>query len=172
MQLYFLRHGKAGDKTQWTGPDEQRPLTDEGREEMRAVAGGLRRLDLKLDTILSSPLVRARQTADYAAEALGVGVTETPALAPDCDLDRLAAALRVARSAGAVMLVGHEPDFSTLVGLLISRRGAMADVEMKKAACCRVDVSGSPLHGDALGGHGTLVWLLPPKHLALLGGVG
>lgn len=169
MQIYFMRHGKAGDKTQWTGPDEQRPLTDEGCEEMRVVAHGLRRLDLKLDAVLSSPLVRARQTADSVAEALGLPVTEAPELAPGCDLDRLAAALRSQRSTGAILVVGHEPDFSTLVGQLISKRGAMAEVELKKAACCRVDVSGTPSYGDALAGHGTLVWLLPPKVLALLG---
>lgn len=169
MQLYFLRHGKAGDKAEWSGPDEQRPLTDEGREEMRAVARGLRRLGLTLDALLSSPLVRARQTADDVAEALGLVVTEARELAPGCDLDRLAAALRPVRSANAVMVVGHEPDFSALVGEIIGKRGAMAEVELRKGACCRVDVSGALSHGDALAGHGALVWLLPPKVLALLG---
>jgi len=173
MQLYFLRHGKAGDRDEWTGPDFERPLTAEGREEMRAVARGLRALDVRPDAVLSSPLVRAWQTAEIVAEELGLpSVTDAPTLAPGCDLDLLAAALQRVRSAGAVMVVGHEPDFSTLIGLLIGGRKAPAEVELKKGACCRVDVSGSLDSGDALVGHGTLVWLLTSKQLARLGGPG
>jgi phosphohistidine phosphatase len=172
MQLYFLRHGKAGDRDEWTGPDFDRPLTAEGRDEMRAVARGLRALDVRPEVVLSSPLVRAWQTAELAAEALDVSVTDAPTLAPGCDLDLLAAALLRVRSAGSVMVVGHEPDFSTLIGLLIGGRKAPAEVELKKGACCRVDVTGSLDSGDALVGHGTLAWLLTPKQLARLGGPG
>ena len=163
MHLYFLRHGKAGDRNEWTGSDFDRPLTAAGTDELRAAALGLRALDVKLDALLSSPLVRAWRTAEIVAAALGLPVTEAPTLAPGCDLDRLAAALKPHGIASSVMVVGHEPDFSTLIGLLIARRGATAAVEMKKGACCRVDVSGSLAGGDALAGHGTLIWLLTAK---------
>ena len=168
MQFYFLRHGKAADRDEWTGNDADRPLTDEGRAEMRATARGLHALDLRLDALLSSPLVRARQTAEIVAEELGIAVTETPLLAPDCDRSQLAEALKPYRKATSVMLVGHEPDFSTLIGVLIARLGAVAVVEMKKGACCRVDVSGNLASGDALAGHGTLVWLMTAKQLGRL----
>jgi phosphohistidine phosphatase len=165
MHLYFLRHGKAGDRDEWTGSDFDRPLTAAGTDDLRAAALGLRALDVKLDALLSSPLVRAWRTAEIAAAALGLPVTEAPTLAPGCDLDRFAAALKPHRAASALMVVGHEPDFSTLIGLLIARRGAPAAVEMKKGACCRVDISGNLANGDALAGRGTLIWLLTVKQL-------
>ena len=70
MHVYMLRHGNAGDPAEWTGDDRQRPLTDEGRKEMRAVAKGIDWLDLKLDTLITSPLVRARETAEFVRQAV------------------------------------------------------------------------------------------------------
>jgi phosphohistidine phosphatase len=165
MRLYFLRHGQAGDKDTWPGDDFQRTLTAEGRAEMEAAAKGLRALGLAPSAVLSSPLVRARQTAEIAARALGMAVTEASSLAPGCDLDGLAEALRPYRSADEALVVGHEPDFSTLIGLLIAKHGAMAMIEMKKGACCRVDLSGKGDGANTLAGRGTLAWLLTAKQL-------
>ncbi len=127
MRLYFLRHGQAGDKDTWPGDDFQRPLTAGGRAEMEAAANGLRALNLKPNVVLSSPLVRARQTAEIAAQAFGMAITEAAPLAPGCDLDGLADALRPYRQVDEVLIVGHEPDFSTLIGLLIARQGDNGD---------------------------------------------
>lgn len=172
MRLYFLRHGQAGDKDTWPGDDFQRPLTAEGRAELEAAANGLRALGIRPGVVLSSPLVRARQTAEIAAQALGVAVTEAPTLAPGCDLDGLAEALRPYRQADEVLVVGHEPDFSTLIGLLIAQHGAMAMIEMKKGACCRVGLSGKGDSGNALAGRGTLAWLLTAPQLGHIGAGG
>jgi len=169
MRLYFLRHGQAGDKDTWQGDDFQRPLTGGGRAEMEAAASGLRALNLKPNVILSSPLVRARQTAEIAAQAFGMAITEAAPLAPGCDLDGLADALRPYRQVDEVLIVGHEPDFSTLIGLLIASHGAMAMIEMKKGACCRVDLVGKGGGANALAGRGTLAWLLTPKQLGQIG---
>ncbi len=169
MRLYFLRHGQAGDGATWQGDDFDRPLTSEGRTELEGVAVALRTLGVRPSVILSSPLVRARQTAEIAAGALGMRVTEAATLAPSCDLDGLAAALRPYRQAEEVLVVGHEPDFSTLIGLLIAKHGAMAMVEMKKGACCLVTLAGTAAGSGALAGHGTLKWLLTAKQLVRLG---
>lgn len=172
MQLYFLRHGSAVASDRWRGAEAERPLTDAGRTEMRQVARGLKWLGVAPDAILTSPYTRTRETAEIAGAALGVAVTPAEALAPGCDLDRLAAALTAISTSGppdSALLVGHEPDLSTLVGLLIGERGP-ARVEMKKASCARVDVTLTSISTQALAGHGTLEWLLRAKQIARIAG--
>lgn len=173
MQLYFLRHGRAVASDRWRGAEAERPLTDAGRAEMRQVARGLKWLGVAPDAILASPYIRARETAEIAGAALGVAVTPVEALAPGCDLDGLAAALTVAASGSglpdSVLVVGHEPDLSTLVGLLIGEQGS-ARVEMKKASCARVEVAVTSISTQALAGRGTLEWLLRAKQIARIGG--
>ena len=172
MQLYFLRHGSAVEPERWRGAEAERPLTDEGRAEMRRVARGLKWLGMAPDAILTSPYTRARETAEMVGAALRVAVTPVEALAPGCDLDGLAAALGTASGSGlpdSVLLVGHEPDLSTLVGLLIGTQGP-ARVEMKKASCARVEVAVTSISTQALAGRGTLEWLLRAKQIARIGG--
>ena len=82
MQLYFLRHGEA-DWPGWTKPDDERPLTDFGKKEARQVAKFLNRLKVKPDLIVSSPLPRALQTAEAAAEQLKAKLREDEALEID-----------------------------------------------------------------------------------------
>ncbi len=193
MRLYFLRHGEAGSREEWTGPDDERPLTKAGKAEMRDVARGMRWLGLGAEVVLSSPLVRAQQTAAIAAEALGKSVTLAPGLASGCTLVALAETLAAhlptppppeaadatahehstgAAFPGGVLLVGHEPDFSMLIGTLIGRKGSAA-ITLKKAALCRVDLDPTA-HGwrwDAahLRASGALVWLLTAKQLSRMG---
>src|SRR5215213_6761114 len=81
MQLYFLRHGEA-DWPHWTKPDDERPLTDFGKKEVRQVAKFLGRLKVKPDLIVSSPLPRALQTAEVAAQELKTKVRQDEALEP------------------------------------------------------------------------------------------
>jgi phosphohistidine phosphatase len=172
MQLYFLRHGKAASRSTSTTDDAARPLTDEGREETRRAARGLAALDLGIERIVTSPFVRARETAALTAEKLGLPVEEADELAAGCDLDGLARVLGRLASAQQVMLVGHEPDFSTLIGLLIAGRQGVA-VLLKKGACCRVDLPDRAAESAAddarkLLGKGELVWLMTTKQLALM----
>jgi phosphohistidine phosphatase len=157
MKLYFLRHGIAADQAPTGLGDDARPLTKEGTAKIQAGARGMRRLGLRLDALLSSPLVRARETAAIVARELGLELQLADQLAPGCDPARLFALLGENRAAERVMLVGHEPDFSSLIGALTGG----SRVLMKKGGLARVDI-------DLLEeGAGTLVWLLPP--LALRG---
>ncbi len=150
MKLYFLRHGEA-DWPNWTESDDARPLTKKGKKQMRKVAKFLCDLMVDPDFILSSPLPRAFQTAEIAAEELDLDVTQEPALAPGFDPDRLHELIE--RYQGRdLMLVGHEPDLSRAVEALTG-----ANVRMPKAGLARVDIA------DPTELRGQLVWLIPPK---------
>lgn len=171
MRLYFLRHAIAIERGAWDGVDSERPLTDEGREQMYAAARGLAALGPRLDAIFTSPYTRAADTARLASEALGVGITVWPELASGCDLEGLAPRLAELGDAREVMLVGHEPDFSAMIGRLIGGNNAPARIELKKGACCRVDVPRKALLANdrrRLIGAGELRWLLTPAQLTRL----
>jgi len=151
MKLYLLRHGKA-DWPEWTAPDDERPLTEEGIEEMRRVAAALKRLKVVPDHILSSPLPRALKTAEIAGKALGVAVNERAELKPGFDR-RKCDAILAAMPGDDVMLVGHEPDFSRLIKSLTGGR-----VRLPKAAIAAVEF------GDEIPAP-RLLWLFPAKSL-------
>jgi phosphohistidine phosphatase len=157
MRVYFLRHGKAEDRALWRDEDAARPLTAEGVKEMRREAKALRAMDLALDLIVTSPLARARKTAEIVADELGPGgrLVEDARLAPGFDVRRLGQLLAEHGPAQSVMVVGHEPDFSATVAELIGG----GDIVMKKGGLARVDVT-----APAAGG-GQLVWLLTPPLL-------
>jgi phosphohistidine phosphatase len=173
MRLYVMRHGDSVNPQVWEGEEVARPLTEEGRAEMREAAQGLRWLDPKIDMVVTSPLTRARETAEPVAQALGVPLLVDPALAPGCELHTLAPLLLSGRSTQGVLIVGHEPDFSELVGTLIAGH-SLARVSMKKGACCRLDLPAlSKLQHERdvrkLAGRATLRWLLTAPQLARLG---
>ncbi len=152
MRLYFLRHGPAVSRTQWDQPDEERPLTDDGRAVVKASARLLARTQIAVDAILTSPLVRARQTAEIAAAELGAGApVDADGLAPGFDRKRLKALLAEHHGAQALLLVGHEPDFSGTIRELTG--GA---VVCKKGGIARVDIDEETVHGE-------LVMLVPPR---------
>lgn len=160
MELYFLRHARAMKREEWTGPDEQRPLTDEGVALMQREAAALAKLDLRLDLIVTSPLERARHTAEITAKALRMKkrVVKSTALAPGFSVQKLARLLASRPNVSRVMFVGHEPDFSQVVsdlaggGRIICRKGCLA----------RVDIAGTTFSK----GSGRLIWLLQPEVLA------
>jgi len=176
MQLYVMRHGSAVDAEEWDGAEVARPLTEEGRAELQDVAQGLRWLDPKIDGVMTSPLTRARETAEPVALALGVPLRVDSALAPGCDLNTLAPVLFSGRSLQGLLLVGHEPDLSQLIGHLIAGH-SLARVAMKKGACCRLDLSlleklEQERDTRKLAGRATLRWLLTAPQLARLGTTG
>jgi phosphohistidine phosphatase len=154
MELYFLRHAIAADEGPAGTGDAGRPLTKEGITKMQAGARGMRRLHLRPDALLSSPLVRAHETAAIVARELGLELQLADELAPGCDIGRLFALLGEHRAAERVMLVGHEPDFSTMIGALTG-----GQVLMRKGGLGRVDIERLEQ------GAGTLTWLLPPRIL-------
>jgi len=149
MQLYFLRHGEA-DWPGWTKPDDERPLTDFGKREVRQVAKFLNRLKVKPDVIVSSPLPRALQTAEVAAEQLKTKLRQDEALEPGFGISELSTVLKRHRSK-ILMLVGHEPDFSSVISALTG-----GFIKMSKAGVALVDI-------DPETEKGRLLWLFPPK---------
>ena len=164
MHLYFIRHAKAaiGDgKT----PDAARPLTPRGREKFHHAAKALRRLAPRIELILFSPLLRARQTAEILAQVLESGgrnavqLEQADFLAPPGRLDALLSRLNdLQDTAGAVAIVGHEPMLSTWIGRMCFNQPGRC--EMKKGGAAIVELSN--------GGQGQLCCLLPPALLRRL----
>jgi phosphohistidine phosphatase len=156
MILYFLRHGRA-DRSEWAGNDFERPLTKKGKLLMAQTADTIAELNFGLDLILTSPLLRALQTAEIVAKNLQMEgrMVVDARLGPGFDTDVLADMLLEHPDAANVMLVGHEPDFSLTIGALIGG----ARVVMKKGGLARIDImSSATLAGE-------LAWLIPPKAL-------
>lgn len=154
-QLYLLRHAHAGDPAKWQGDDDRRPLSRKGRRQARRLGSFMRAVGLKPDALVSSPLVRALQTAESVGEALRIEVVVDARLAGDLSLGRLDEVL-AGLDAERPVLVGHDPDFSALVAILC---GA-SRIPMKKGALARIDVE-RPLQP----GSGVLRWLVPPDLL-------
>ena len=155
MILYFLRHGDAGAHRSNDPTDDVRELTDEGVAALRAAAPLWRRLNLRPDLILTSPLVRARQTAQLLAEGIGLARQPRPddRLRPGASWGELARAMTVESDARRVMFVGHEPDLSNAIGLLTGARA----VRLRKGGLACVEFPGIPEPGG-----GELAWLLDP----------
>ena len=151
MILYFLRHGKAGPQT--TAGDEARELTDAGVAALRSAAPLWRRLHLRLDVVISSPLPRAMRTAELLCEAVGSAPLADDRLKPGATWGDLARALAAHPQAERIMFVGHEPDLSTAIAELT---GA-ASVRLRAGAMACLEFNGIPEPGG-----GELVWLLDP----------
>ena len=149
MQLYFLRHGEA-DWPGWTKPDDERPLTDFGKKEVRQVAKFLNRLKVKPNLIVTSPLPRAAQTAEVAAEQLKIKLRQDEGLEPGFGIGELKSVLK-RHGSKVLMLVGHEPDFTSVISALTG-----AALKLSKAGVALVDL-------DPETEKGRLLWLFPPK---------
>lgn len=156
IQLCLLRHAHAGDPMKWTGSDEVRPLTEKGRRQSERLGLLLARTSFRPDAILSSPRIRALETARLVAAALGIDVVVVEALGEPLDLDAVEELLRRAGDPLRPMLVGHDPDFSVLAAELIG----VSELPLRKATLARIDVP-RPLRA----GSGVLRWLVPPDLL-------
>jgi phosphohistidine phosphatase len=156
IQLHFLRHADAGDPEAWTRPDAERPLSGKGEKQADRLGRFLAGVGFEPDLFLTSPKVRAAQTAERVAESIGAKVKVDDRLAVGVDLAAVEAVLREAGNPARPVLVGHDPDFSDLVGELTGAPG----FEMKKGAIARIDVD-LPLRP----GSGRMAWLVPPELL-------
>lgn len=157
MIVHLLRHAEAEDVSP-SGRDADRRLTEDGRRRMKAVAKVIAGLDPAYDAILVSPLVRSRQTAEPVAEACGFRkpLVETRALVPNANpADVLHELARLGPQ--AALLVGHQPHFGRLFGLLVSGRSDV-EVPMKKAGLAAFETGPDPSVGRA-----ELKFCLPPK---------
>jgi phosphohistidine phosphatase len=168
MNLLVIRHAIAEDREAFAKSgrdDDQRPLTQAGRGKMRRGARGLRTVAGRAPILASSPLVRARQTAEIVAPELGASRVEiVEALRPDQSFDELLKWLR-SHSAhnddedSTVAVVGHEPHLGGLVTWLMTG-GDDSRIELKKGAACLVHFDGPPNKGE-----GVLRWALTPSQL-------
>jgi phosphohistidine phosphatase len=167
MELLVIRHGPAGKKAAWaeTGePDEARPLTARGRKRTKAAARGLAAEMGGVDVIATSPLVRAAETAEIVAKALGgAEPVALDALRPERRPDELLEWLRSLDAGATAAVVGHDPHLSFLVGWLLTGRDD-AFVELKKPGTVLLRFDDPPSGGNAL-----LLWALAPRHLRALG---
>lgn len=145
MLLYFLRHADAI-------YEGERPLSDKGRQQMKRVCRFLKEAGVQVDRLFTSPLLRAVETAEPAGEALGLEVEVTDLLDSGASLAELVELLEGCGPEDAVMLVGHEPDFSEMIAELTG-----GQLEVKKAAVALVACE--EIAPDA----GMLQWLVPPK---------
>ena len=161
--IYLVRHGLAAEQGPEFPDDSQRPLTAEGIERLQVEGVGLRQLQVKLDRVLTSPLVRAVQTAEIlsAAVAGGSPLVTVDALRPGGRYDALMSSLARLGAEGSIALVGHMPSIGEAAARLI---GAPEPLAFKKGAICCIEVDGLPPSGVGL-----LHWFLPPKALRALG---
>lgn len=162
-RLVLLRHAQAGRVGEWDGADRDRPLTEAGQVSARRMAASLTAFLPEQVELLSSPYLRARQTAAPLAEALGVPVRQKKWLAPGAvagvELEALAARLP---ADGSLVVVGHEPDLSSLAERLMGCSAGAAGVHMGKGTACAL--------GGGLPGPMQLLWLLPRSVLEHLSG--
>jgi phosphohistidine phosphatase len=164
LELYLIRHGVAAERGEEWPDDSKRPLTSQGIAKLKKEARGLVALDVSFDQIVSSPLVRTRQTADVIAEALknkppiATSDALAPAGTPAAVIEEIAKHVRKAR----VALVGHEPNLGELAAQLIRSR---TPLEFKKGGVCRIDFDVLPPKGA-----GALRWFVTPRILRKLGG--
>jgi phosphohistidine phosphatase len=158
MNLYLLRHAIAVARGTADFEEKDRPLTKEGKRKMKAIAEGMRSLELQFGRILSSPYRRAMETAQIVAAAFRMEIEICKALTPGGNQRELITRLAKIPEED-LLLVGHEPDLSQLISLLISGNSE-ARIELKKAGLCKL-VSDHLTFGRSA----TLEWILPPAQL-------
>jgi phosphohistidine phosphatase len=165
MDCVLLRHGIAVERDEWEGQDEGRPLTKRGTKRVAQVADGLIRLDVQPTHVLSSPLIRAIETAEIVHSLLRVRsrVKIVDELLPDASPDRLLSILHDLPPESCVMCIGHEPQLGMAASVLLSGR-ASASFSLKKAGACLIEL---PI--PVKPGRGVLRWWLTPSQLRDMG---
>jgi len=163
IELYLIRHGLAEDRGEQWPDDAKRPLTQDGIAKLRRAAKALTRLEVVLDVMVTSPLVRARQTAEVIAGGLAPHphIVVAESLAPGASPAAVLADLEKQAKRSRVALVGHEPGIGELAARLVGTRHPIA---FKKGAICRIDVEALPPSGP-----GELRWFLTPRIMKSVG---
>jgi phosphohistidine phosphatase len=154
VEFHLLRHAHAGDPAKWRGSDDDRPLSSKGRAQAERLGAHLAATGFAPDAIVTSPKVRARETAELVAARLGCGYRIDDRLAEPLSPAIVERILSDAGDPVRPVLVGHDPDFSELLALLTDA----GEIPMRKGAIARVDLE-RPLEI----GRGVLRWLLPPE---------
>lgn len=167
MNLFILRHGIAVERDPSSFPDDsRRPLTLKGEDRIKLVCDAIQGLDVCFDQILSSPFLRARQTADIVASELDLRnvLCFRDELRPGGDFKAIIRQINLLRPAPEnVLLVGHEPDLSHLISQLISGQGEVS-IDLKKGGFAKLEIKERLRPARCA----TLNWLLTPKQMALM----
>jgi len=165
MECILFRHGLAVDREKWDGADNLRPLTIKGADKTRQAAAGLLDLDVAPSHILTSPFLRARETAKLVREALEFRqeVQVCDELLPTAPPDKLLVLLNSLPQDASVICVGHEPHLGEAAGLILFGE-PVPGLSLKKAGACFLSFDGPPKAGK-----GILRWWLPPSQLRSLG---
>jgi phosphohistidine phosphatase len=164
FELYLVRHGLAAERGDQFPDDTKRPLTARGIQRMKREGRALVALDVTFDVILSSPLVRTRQTAEALAQSFREPppIVSAASLAPGGSHNAIVEELsKQSQRRKRIALVGHEPGIGELAARLL---GLRRPIEFKKGAICRIDVAALPPTGS-----GQLRWFLTPRILRKMG---
>jgi len=164
MDLYIVRHGIALDGVPEGQSDFERPLTEEGVEKLKWIGKGLRALEARPEVILTSPLVRARQTAERLRDSLQcvARIEEIVSLSPSAKREELYRELQSRGKLASIMLVGHQPSLGEIAGEM-AWGSADASLDLKKGGACKLELSDlRPVPS------GRLLWLLTPAILRKL----
>jgi phosphohistidine phosphatase len=156
MIVYFLRHASAGQHRSDPVKDEKRPLDKEGIEQCGLIGRALASMDAHVDAVISSPLKRATQTASLVGNEIAFEgkLALDKALRPGETFEQFRELLRKHSKADAIMVVGHNPNLSEFLSLLVSKRGSDVVVDLKKGAVARVEADNKSA---------TLLWCLTPR---------
>ena len=164
MELFVIRHAIAeplGKQNEFS--DEKRALTAEGKNRMREVAKGLVKLGVEVDLILTSPLVRAVETAEIVGTAAGLTkkeIVQSGNLGPGASAEKLFAEIKGLAGVEAIALIGHQPDLGGLISRIIQTKSSELSIQLKKGSVCCLNVTETvpTLRGE-------MVWLLTPRQL-------
>ncbi len=164
MQLILMRHATAEQRGPGWPDDSLRPLTRAGERKHRLISKALRRMGIRFDELVSSPLVRARQTAEITARVYRWKgeIVETDALGHAFSIPHVCEFLAGRDPNAAVLAVGHEPDLSALAARLLHPSGDV-EIAFKKSGVLGLDLPEGPRAGS-----GVLLYFLKPGHLAPL----
>jgi phosphohistidine phosphatase len=166
LKLYLLRHAIAVDReTSKYTDDSKRPLTTEGKTKMKANAQGIKSLGISFDLILSSPYIRAKETAHIILDVLKIDKSSlvlTKELIPDAAFERLVREINAyAKKHSNIVLVGHEPHLSGLISFLLTGSKEPININFKKGGLALLTVENLYSAGGA-----TLEWILAPSQLS------
>jgi phosphohistidine phosphatase len=160
IELYLVRHAIAAERGPNYPDDRERPLTSEGIARFKQAVQGLKGLDVGIDLVLTSPVVRAKHTAELLVAGLAnkPRIEQLDALSPGARLPGVLEAItKYAKRYRRLALVGHEPGMGEIAAKLLQARGV---IEFKKGAVCCIELDGAMPAGP-----GVLRWLLPPRAL-------
>ena len=140
MDIYILRHGKAEERSQNITSDSKRPLTEAGKRELECISKAIKNFEIEFDIIISSPLVRAKQTAEITLKKVKSkkkSVVIWDELKPEIDVNQTIKKLTSLDPTSSILLVGHEPHLSSLVSQIIAGSDH-ADISLKKGGFAHI----------------------------------